>query len=176
MTHIELPDTWVQDPAVAELTDPAQAGLSPGSCPWSALGRTDGALPKGAAVAARVSLRAIAELVAAGLLVATADGWQVVEQEQYLFTEDQRRKKAKAGNLGNAARWGHRIRVADGIAPAIAGAVARRIAGAITQRSPVPGTRYPCFAGRGTRRVGRGLGVAPALPSPTDAQAGGGDG
>jgi len=138
MTWVRLPDTWYSDPVVQEMTDSAQAGFTR-LLSWSALHRTDGALRRSALVFTRVHTDAIEEMLFSGLLTETETGWQVVNPEWYLFTEEMRRQKVEAGKLGAAASHG----LAPAPAPAKAPAVALDVAPvpAVPSRpvpSPVP--------------------------------------
>ena len=68
---------------------------------------------------------------AVSLLTETETGWQVVNPEWYLFTEEMRRQKVEAGKLGAAAL--------HGLAPAKAPAVALEVAPVLAVPSrPVP--------------------------------------
>jgi len=113
MTHVQIPDNWHDDPAVLDMPDAAQAGFVR-LASWAGSHRTDGALPKSALRACRVSPRSVAAMTAAGLVTVAGDGWQIVNPGRYLFTEWMRRQKSEAGKKGNDVRWS----VAPAIAPA----------------------------------------------------------
>src|SRR5947207_2855819 len=103
MTWVRISDTWWRDTNALTL-NPLARDLFVRLLSYCGGERNNGRLPRAA-----VTLVAgagdeidsdLAELVRVGLLEADHDGWHVADPDRYLFTEEQRTKKAEAGRLG----------------------------------------------------------------------------
>lgn len=118
MTWIKLPDTWHDDPRVLALPDAAQAAFVR-LLSWCASHRTDGRYDAATARSCRVHHSSMTALSASGLVIYEAGIGQVVNPENYIFTEAKRAQKRVAGIAGAEARW-----MAPAMAPAMQGAMA----------------------------------------------------
>jgi hypothetical protein len=142
MTWIRISDTWWRDTNALTL-HPLTRDLFVRLLSYCGAERNDGRLPRGAVELVGASSDDLdgdmASLVKVGFIETDDDGWHVVDADRYLFTEEQRAKKAEAGRKGGLATS---QKQADAEASAAADAEANGLAVPVT-RFPLPESRNP---------------------------------
>jgi hypothetical protein len=114
MVWAKLDDSIYDHPKLLRVP-PATGWVFIAGISWSGRHLTDGAIPEGALVVLRGTPDQAAELVAAGLWEAVAEGWRIHDYAEYQPSSGSvnghrsglSAKRSEAGRKGARARWGH---------------------------------------------------------------------